>query len=455
MIYMQQISYKNFSFSLVLITTLFLNAAMAQVHSYTSENPYYIEYWNESSDRLNISIRYSGVPDEIDGSLKVANLPEILYSEGSEYPKEGDKTAVLFLVDVSSDLARRNVIKKNIEQLQKVLATRKEHQIFGLATFGEKLKVLSPIGSNVDEITTKSNEIGSNENETLLYQHIGGAIDLLNKQDVKRRVLIVFSDGNAEDNRDTYNKQTVIEKANKKSTIIIGLAFPPKSGRGHIIRNYQVLSSLAKATGGIFSKANEQGDLSGDILLTLLDSTDNGGYWSFPLTSLEKAGMAIGNVSASLIVKKQNESTDIPIVLKFPKVTLNSSWTKTQQIVAIAGMVLLVLGLLLYLLKRKKPEAEVIYAYIDSLDGNNRYNINKKTFKIGRNSENDLVLVNNTVSSFHAQINITRDEEFIITDLQSANGIIINESEKRIKNATLYDNDLMIMGEVRLQFISL
>ena len=449
-LFFNRLSLKHSLLNIIFLVVVAYNTtAIAQEHLFASNSPYFIEYWQTSPNKLEVNIRYLGEPTEITGKLKIGTSQEIPSGEILKYPRENDKTAILFLVDVSADKTRKRVIKKNIQQIQTILSTGKQHQLFGLATFGEKFTVLSAIGTDKEKIKAETNKISANEKETLLYQHTGKAIDLLNQQDVTRRILIIFSDGKTEDQITVYNHQHVINKTNDKKTQIIGLAFPPKNTIHHQIRDYQTLEKLADSTDGLFYKANSTGDLQGVNLSNLLKLADNGGYWSFDLTPLNSAERSS---KIELQITNQGQTRSIPLQLANSSTSLATGLTKPQQITALIILILLLLGLLAYLIKRKNTKTETIYAYINSLDGNQRYAINKRTYKIGRNPENDLVLSNQSVSSFHAQIHITRDNEFVINDLQSTNGIVINDNDETISSAILNDGDQLEIGEVRLRF---
>lgn len=448
---MSTLSIKNIGIKLLTLTILvFSSAIFAEGDSYISEGDYFIHYKQPTPKTLDIAIRPHKEVADLAVSLKINQLTAISGGDLTPYPRQGDKTAVLFLIDVSKDKTRKRLIKKNIQQMQEILQTGKEYHQFGVATFGEKFTVVFPIGTDRDEIATKSNTIAANENETLFYQHMGKAIELLDQQQVERRVLIVFSDANGEDDT-VYDHNYVIQKAEKKNIAIIGLAFPPKSIASHETRHYQKLGRLADETGGLFLKADAKGNLLQTDLTKLLETTNKGGYLSFNLTSLLESKLS-GKTSAILTLRNQQQSSDIPLTLDFPAKEKNLI-TKQQQMIAIAVTALLLLLLLVYFIKRRKPKEEITYAYIDSLDGNERYSINKKNYKIGRNPENDLVLANRAVSSFHAQIHLGRDNVFMITNLQSMNGISINDSDKSGHSTALSEGDIITIGEVRLRFL--
>lgn len=414
---------------------------------FSGVSDYSIQYIQKDGQVLSVGIRPHDSVAELSASIVVGKSILSPSATITPYPKADDKTAILFLVDVSSDKNRKRIIKKNIQQLQEILATGQDYQQFGLATFGEKFTIISPIGTAKDELRMSANTVSANENETLLYQLVGDAIDYLDQQVASRRVLVIFSDGKTEDNTEVYNDKYILDKVKYKNIIIIGLAFPRKGKRGHQVRYYQTLKHLADVTGGQFLKANGEGNLPQGKLDNLLETTNIGGYWNFNLTPLLNHIKAEEKIVSVLRINNQQQSVDIPLTIKIP--ATNKSITIVQQLLAILAFVAIALLFFLW----KKNNRGKIYAYMDSLDGNNRYEINKKTYTIGRNEGNDLVLANLAVSSFHAQIHLSRDGDFIITDLNSVNKVYINNSDKEISSSSvLEDGDLIKIGEVRLRF---
>lgn len=67
---------------------------------------------------------------------------------------------------------------------------------------------------------------------------------------------------------------------------------------------------------------------------------------------------------------------------------------------------------------------------------------------VGRKRENDLVLTDLSVSRNHAQLSF-QEEQLIIEDLNSANGVYVN-NRKIDDPCPLYPGDEIIIGENRL-----
>jgi hypothetical protein len=76
--------------------------------------------------------------------------------------------------------------------------------------------------------------------------------------------------------------------------------------------------------------------------------------------------------------------------------------------------------------------------------------ISKTAVRIGRGSDNDLTFKNDSVSRHHAEILCKRDGKFIITDLDSGNGVLVNGAE--VTQQELRPGDAVEVGEVCFTF---
>lgn len=75
----------------------------------------------------------------------------------------------------------------------------------------------------------------------------------------------------------------------------------------------------------------------------------------------------------------------------------------------------------------------------------------KKTYRIGKKSDNDIVIANDrTVSRQHTEIECTPDNQYLIRDLNSTNGTSINGM--KVKEAFLSQGDLITVGETQVEF---
>ncbi len=93
----------------------------------------------------------------------------------------------------------------------------------------------------------------------------------------------------------------------------------------------------------------------------------------------------------------------------------------------------------------KMPEIHLVYS-----DGRTqKISLSDEEYRLGRDSDNDIVLDDEGVSRHHAKIE-KKKNHFFIVDLDSANGTIVN-GKKRNK-VKLKHEDLIIIGRIQLEF---
>ena len=75
-----------------------------------------------------------------------------------------------------------------------------------------------------------------------------------------------------------------------------------------------------------------------------------------------------------------------------------------------------------------------------------------KVVRIGRNEDNDIRLTDKSVHRYHAVIERTPEEAFVITDLSGEHGNGIRINGARTAKAQLADGDLIELGRAKLKF---
>jgi len=80
-----------------------------------------------------------------------------------------------------------------------------------------------------------------------------------------------------------------------------------------------------------------------------------------------------------------------------------------------------------------------------------RYEILHTPCRIGRGTErNEVVLKHPSISRRHAQITLRKDGVYEITDMESLNGVFVND--RKVKNAPLADGDIIDVGDLTFKF---
>lgn len=98
-----------------------------------------------------------------------------------------------------------------------------------------------------------------------------------------------------------------------------------------------------------------------------------------------------------------------------------------------------------------QPEDRKGQAYLVPLnDQTIHYAITKSPWRIGRQGDNDLTFEDPSVSRQHAEILRNPDGTYMVTDLESLNGVFVNNT--KVLTSTLTDGDRIELGNIHLIF---
>ena len=75
-----------------------------------------------------------------------------------------------------------------------------------------------------------------------------------------------------------------------------------------------------------------------------------------------------------------------------------------------------------------------------------------QTIRIGRHQDNDIRLTDSSVHRYHAVIERTPEEEFIITDVSGSQGNGVRINGTRTERARLENGDVIELGRAKLRF---
>jgi len=410
------------------------------------------------------------------------------------YPQPDDTTAVMLVVD-TSDPARHAVIEKTVDHIEDLLAVARAHHRFALTSFDADLVVRAPLGSTVDEIRAGTRLLAAKGQTTELYRSVREAVRLLAQDPATRKVLVLMSDGLAEDF--AYHHQDVVAAARAAQVVIHTIGFPRSVAHSVAL---QTLRRLADETGGLYAQANlVDNTLPGGLFERLLAAADSGGEIAFDLTALIAAG-AHGPVDVSLAFQTGEESFTVlaPVVLpdgltvsavpdtgepssaaarialpgSAPPPAPSASARPAAPLVdpgtrdapwlalfmALLAIALVTLGTVI--VQRRQRASTVLpgaattrpLAYIVLADrtGDTRYPLDKTPWRIGRGQNNDLVLTDHSVSRLHAEIRANDAGQLVLADLESLNGVFVND--ERIASSELREGDTIDIGDVRMSF---
>lgn len=365
----------------------------------------------------------------------------------SAFPATGESSSVLVLLDVS-DVRRSATIKDFIvPSITKLLDQNKPHQRFGLAVFDSELKVLAPIVEGSAASRGALKDVSVQGLATEFYRSILKAVEVLEKTDSQRKILLVVSDGKAEDT--SYGREDVVEAAKRAGVSVLSVGY---SERGSDAAYLQTLQRLSSDTHGIY--LNGRSERHTTDLITSLNSLEQGGRVQIPAESVfgvasVKLVFGFGE-EKKLTLLQDLAMTDNRSLPDRVVASLSQHWY--FWLAAAALTTLLTLGARLFFRRR----SEVLlrhrpYGLLIEMDSKGtRHVLKGSATRLGRGRDNDLVFTNNTVSLNHAEIHRRRGGGVHVTDLSSSNGVLLNSG--RVSETELNSGDILELGEVRLRY---
>ncbi len=477
-----------------ILLQLFLLLVTSQVVALTQINGDTTISCYQSRNMLDLSCNYRNSSAEPVLSITAEYANSVLpVEDGKSYPGKDSITAVLLLVD-TSDPARQNVINKNIEHIKKLLSSANPHHRFGLASFDKRLRLEAPIGSDSSVINNAANNLKATGTTTELYRNMLEAITLFRDVDAERKSIFLFSDGLAEDK--AYFHNDVINAAKKAGIIITSIGYPRSVPQSVSL---QTLRRLSEETGGIYIEADNHFNIPAGFLNQPFTSLDNGGIFMVPLHKIIN-NKVNDETNISLKLETDIGTTILPISIKFNSVPgihtqttiIEKSSTSDESskqvitppatpiqivtqpleksifetwlwyVIPVALFVLVVLTIATFFMMLRKqnknqgntvmsfPEVKPYGFLITQDETKKRYPITRTTCRLGRSKNNEITLRDSSVSRRHAEIHRDQGDEFTLIDLNSLNGVFVNN--EKIGRYKLKEGDILEIGDVNLRF---
>lgn len=400
---------------------------------------------------LTCDYRYSARLDIKDVLLEVdGKVVQVKPDDHKVFPATKDQTlAVLILADVSDPKRRNTVEVKYGRSIGEILKYLKPHQQIGLAEFDSEIRVLAPIGADKNSLQKASQSLKATGQATEYYKNILAAIDILKKTESDRKGLVVMSDGKDEDR--AYKFEDVIKLAKENNITILSLGYLESQQETPFL---QSLKRLAEETHGLYFDVSD----SGGALPSSLASR--------PLAFIEKGGRLVFQLPKTYETHKVNlylGRTNGEKIILSSEVTAPDSRTFWQKsidfiflnwiLVSVGTLITIIVlvGIVYLIIKRIRRSKPVTYASLVELNGmGTKHIIQKTAIRIGRGADNDIRLMNDSISSHHAEVHRRREGDFYIVDLASTNGVFVND--EKVHQGELKNNDIIELGEVRLRF---
>lgn len=403
---------------------------------------------------------------------------ELGLSTRVDYPATDSITAILILVD-TSDPGRQDVLNINTSQIQQMLDKTRPHQRFGLATFDKELILRAPIGSPVSAVASAAAGLEASGLTTELYRNTIKAIEILGESNADRRLLVLFSDGQAEDK--AYFHDDVINVARRHGVIINSLGFPRSTALSVAL---QTVRRLSEETGGRYVESDNSYALAADFLAAPFANADRGGH--FILDLAETGRTARDSVALDLRFNTNSAAITVrlPVFLPAPPPPqpLPAATTPPAPAVqtviqardpgyaelllwygvpiALVILIMLTLLTLFTLSRRHKPQvpaSRISYADIKPLaylitqdEKGENYPVTSATWRIGRSMDNEMTIDDNSISRRHAEIQRETNGQFVVYDRGSTNGVYVNN--RKVSRHLLTEGDIIEIGDVFLRF---
>ncbi len=351
----------------------------------------------------------------------------------------------------------------------------------GLARFDSTVELLHPIDRERAELQSQLAALSAIGRHTELYRATQVAARVLAAHPAERKALFLVSDGLAEDR--AYGHADTVAQARRNGVSIFGLGFP---GATRDTVALQVLRRLSEDTGGVFAAA-EKGRLpewfrSVPVALDAAERIEidlepllRSGLAGSQLAVLEADGAAFSETqivlpeppSTPIVVTGEplaaqvapepvanpvpQRETAARVATPLPQVALaapsqHPGWRWGWLVASLLAAALLTLVIWAVVRARLKP-----FAYLCSLKNERlRYQVKTMDCRIGRHSDNELVLSDPSVSRFHAQLIRNRNGTYSIYDRASKNGVRVGS--RPIASTLLREGDVIDLGRVKLRF---
>jgi hypothetical protein len=395
-----------------------------------------------------------------------------------QFEPRNQTLVVMFMIQLM-DPSRRSVMTPMLEAVVKIAEPRDSRRRYAAYTVANDLNLVADFGASKAEFDRQVRAVRGVALPTQLYKGALEALAKLGKERGERKALVILGDGNSDDQ--SYEHGQVVKVAKEAGVIIHALGFTAEAAEQP---KFQNIRRLADDTGGFRREvrvgATQRYTIGSQFAAEVLE---NGGMATISLR--EPPGPATLILTADF-GNGRSESAQyamtVPVQPAAPQTGLVApqiepatapplwyeklfAWARENKAAALISGIALGLGTIGLALfgfgghagRRDRPEADAlasqpVYGWLDMLDGNaSRYPLQTTNVRIGRHRDNDICLLNDSISRRHAVLHFDADKRtFVITDLGGGNGVIVNKVKQ--PSHDLNDGDVVELGEVRLRF---
>lgn len=408
------------------------------------------------SDDLSLQWWVEGLPKQTIAQAALLLDGSVTASQPSLEPARGQAVCYMLMVDTSMSMKKHFNNKSIQDLLGSLIAGKPESHYLGVATFAKDWKLLSKPQQDKEALKASLKQIKPEGDRTELLRFTLEGIGSLSAcpTEAYRKVLVILSDGDAEDK--AYTVEAAVTTARDNHISMYAFGFQDSNA-------LQFPRRLAEESGGRFIEPNEHlGQKRESASNMLYTSSNSGGQLKASLPKLK----ADQQVQLQLTLSDGQQLTESlplntvsgPALPVWKKKLLEwLPWLTAAQL----GYILWGLGLLLLLLiswlayRAFRPQAASTESPRDPIavlvHQGHSYPIYPGTNSLGFLPTNDIVVDDTTVSRTHATLHYQGDGDVVLTDLNSLNGSWINGN--RIQHPSIVqEGDDLAFGEWHVLF---
>jgi FHA domain-containing protein/von Willebrand factor type A domain-containing protein len=393
-----------------------------------------------------------------------------------QFEPRNQTLAVMFMIQLM-DPSRRSVMTPMLDAVVRIAEPRDSRHRYAAYTVANDLNPVADFGSSKSEFDKQVRAVRGAVLPTQLYKGALEAIAKLAKEKAERKALVILGDGNSDDQ--SYEHEQVVKAAKEAGVIVHALGFTAEVAEQP---KFQNIRRLADDTGG-FRREVRVGPAQRYTIgpQFVAEALENGGTATIslreppgPVTVTMTADFAGGRSESAQYAMAVPATPAAPqpaaaqLEPAAPPATWHEklvAWARENKTVALISGIALGLGTIglalfgfsSFAARKDRLEAaalaeQPVYGWLDMLDGNaSRYPLQTTNVRIGRHRDNDICLLNDSISRRHAVLHFDAEKRtFVITDLGGGNGVVVNKVKQQSHD--LNDGDLVELGEVRLRF---
>lgn len=379
------------------------------------------------------------------------------------YPPSGAKTSVVLLLDVS-DPARQSSIDADKLKIIEVAKKADAQREIDVASYADHFQLLQPKDSSIEALQQVLTQTAPRAEKANLNAALKSAIEMPSLSPAERRGIFVFHDGHTDDALDA---KALIDSARMRHTT---LNFIISQSPGNRSIDPSRFAALADATGGVVATNGQVVTESGPqpFLDAPFWTLDSGGAIRaavprtprFPWQSDPDVKFAFRIGSSELAL---NAAMPVP-VLDFQETASRLASERPLVAAAVGAAILVLIGGVLFGIGRRSRRPannaadiraiphdtpqQALALLRDEEDGAT-YPVQSRIVQLGRASEAQIRLKDETVSRVHAILRQLKTGEFEIENC-SSNGTFVNN--QKVDVATLVDGDLVSLGRTTLRY---